>query len=108
NPAISTVSRQPQTTPTATGAGAPFIRSSRKSEIQGFIASGIAAGGSVNLPLKAAGGYLRGLLIKVVASGGTGTAAVASADGPWACIQSLLFKDPSGTPVVQVDGYGLY
>lgn len=106
NPATATVSRKPQTTGNAQG-GVPFTRASRKAQIQGFTSSGNALGALITQPLKAVGGYLRGLMVKVVASGGTGTVAVAAADAPYNIITSLLLRDPLGQPIVQIDGYGL-
>lgn len=108
NPAMSTVQRKPQTTANS-AAGVPFARASRKAQIQGFSSSGQAFGALITQPLKAVGGYLRGLWITVQATGGngSGTSAVAAADAPENVIASLLLRDPLGQPIVQVDGYGL-
>jgi hypothetical protein len=108
NPATSQVSRKPQTTAT-TGAGAssPFVRQSRRSQIQGFAIAGVPFGGLITQPLKAVGGYLRGLFITVQATGGTGTVAVAAADAPDNTIASLFLRDPLGQPIAQIDGFGL-
>lgn len=106
NPAAATVSRGPQTT---AGTGGPFIRLSRKAKIQGFSSAGVAFGSApVTTSLKPVGGYLRGLILFVQATGGTGAAAVYAADAPWNTIQNLRFNDPSGQPIFTLDGYGLY
>lgn len=106
NPAVSTVSRQPQTTASAQG---PFVRIARKAKIQGFTVPGVAFGsGPITQTLKPVGGYLRRLVLTVQATGATSTAAVvAAADAPWSCLQSILVKDPSGAPIYQSDGFGL-
>lgn len=108
NPAISTVQRKPQTTANS-AAGVPFGRASRQAGIQGFSVTGQSFGALITQPLKAVGGYLRGLWITVQASGGngSGTSATASSDAPENVISSLLLRDPLGQPIVQVDGYGL-
>jgi hypothetical protein len=109
NPAAATVSRQPQTT--AAGSG-PFIRLARKAKIQGFSSTGNSFGGApVTQSLKPVGGYLRGLILFVQAVSGTSTTTVtvsAAADAPWNVIQNLRFNDPSGQPILTLDGYGLY
>jgi len=111
NPSIATVGRQPQTTAQQGAQAAPFTRLARKAEIQGFSQSGIVftAPPPVTQNLKPVGGYLRYLVMLVQASSGGGTnACVASADAPFNSIQSFIFKDPSGQPFIQMDGYGLY
>jgi hypothetical protein len=109
NPAAATVSRGPQTTAQA---GGPFIRISRKAKIQGFSTSGVAFGAApVTTSLKPVGGYLRGLILFVQATGGTSTTTVTislAADAPWNAVQNLRFNDPSGQPILTLDGYGLY
>src|ERR1700724_1562037 len=109
NPAAATVSRQPQTT--AAGAG-PFIRLSRKAKIQAFATSGVAFGGAgITTSLKPVGGYLRGLILFVQATGAAATTTVTitpTADAPWNVIQNIRLNDPSGQPILTLDGYGLY
>lgn len=108
NPAMGTVSRQPQTT-TKSPAGAPFVRLSRKAQTRGFLVSGEAYGGFISEVLKPAGGYLRNLRLTITSStAGVATAGVLAADGPWNVIQSLLFRDPLGQPILNLDGFGLY
>lgn len=109
NPAAATVSRQPQTTG---GTGGPFIRLSRKAKIQGFASSGNAFGSApITQSLKPVGGYLRGLILFVQATGGTSTTTVTismAQDAPWNAISNIRFNDPSGQPILTLDGFGLY
>jgi hypothetical protein len=110
NASTGTVSRMPQTNAKPVG-GAPFVRMSRKAQVQGWGIAGVAFGTLVNPPLKAAGGYLSRLILTVTTgtvANGNLTAVTASADAPWNCIQSLFLRDPLGQPIVQTDGYGLY
>lgn len=106
NPATSQVSRRPQTTG-GSDPSVPFTRNSRKAEIQAYATSGTAFGALITQPLKAAGGYLRGLWITITATGGAGGSATAAADAPFSVITSCLLRDSMGQPIVQVDGYGL-
>lgn len=110
NAATGTVSRMPQTNQKPVG-GAPFVRMSRKAQVQGWSVAGVAFGALINPPLKAAGGYLSNLILTfttgAVANGNL-TAATAAADAPWNVIQSLFLRDPLGQPIVQTDGFGLY
>lgn len=87
--------------------GGPFIRYARDAQRPGYSRSGDTFGATITNPLSSAPGYLKGLFITVQASGGTGTVAVAAADAPWNVIQFLQFKDPWGTPVINLPGYEL-
>lgn len=107
-PALGTVSRQPQTTAQPAGPGAPFTRMSRQAQILGPVTSGQPFGALFTPPIKPVGGYVRFYPLYVTASGGTGTAAVASADAPYNTIQNLFLRDPFGQPIIQADGYSLY
>jgi len=62
-------------------------------------------GGSISVP---AYGYLRGLLLTVVVSGGVaGTAFQPNA--PWNILQNISLSEPNGAPLAQFnDGYQLY
>lgn len=54
-------------------------------------------------------GYLRSLLIRVDATGGTGTAAVAREDAPWNALDEITLSDVNGAPIVgPISGYDLY
>src|SRR5450830_367024 len=54
-------------------------------------------------------GFLRGLWIRVVASGGTGAGAVASADAPFNVLGACSVTDPDGAPIYTVNsGYTAY
>lgn len=108
NPSMGTVSRQPQTTgqPAAPGQ-APFSRLSRQGQILGPSLAGQTFGSLWTPILKPVGGYMRQMILTVTASGGNLTAATASADAPYNCIQNLFLRDPFGQPVIQASGYAL-
>jgi hypothetical protein len=54
-------------------------------------------------------GYMRGLLIMVDATGGTGAAAVAFEDAPWSAIAELVLYDVNGAPIIgPLSGHDLY
>ena len=107
-PALGTVSRQPQTTAQPAGAGAPFTRMSRQMQILGPFSAGNAYGSLFTPPIKPVGGYIRFYPLYITATGGSGTVAVASADAPWNAVQNLFLRDPFGQPIIQADGYSLY
>ena len=107
-PSLGTVSRQPQTTAQPAGGGAPFTRMSRQMQILGPVSAGNAFGTLFTPPIKPVGGYVRFYPLYVTATGGTGVAAVASADAPYNVIQNLFLRDPFGQPIIQADGYSLY
>jgi hypothetical protein len=109
-PALGTVSRQPQTTATPATAGVPFTRMSRQMQILGPVSAGLTFGTLFTPPIKPAGGYIRFYPLYVTASGGAGggTAAVASADAPYNILQNVFLRDPFGQPIIQADGYSLF
>lgn len=107
-PSLGTVSRQPQTTAQPTGGGAPFTRMSRQMQILGPVQAGLAFGALFTPQIKPVGGYVRFYPLYVTASGGSGVAAVASADAPYNTIQNLFLRDPFGQPIIQADGYSLF
>lgn len=109
-PALGTVSRQPQTTAMPASGGAPFSRMSRQMQILGPVSAGLAFGSLFTPNIKPAGGYIRYYPLYVTASGGVGTptAAVASADAPYNAIQNIFLRDPFGQPIIQADGYSLF
>jgi hypothetical protein len=109
-PALGTVSRQPQTTATPASAGVPFTRMSRQMQILGPVSAGLTFGTLFTPPIKPAGGYIRFYPLYVTASGGSGsgTNAVASADAPYNILQNVFLRDPFGQPIIQADGYSLY
>jgi len=109
-PALGTVSRQPQTTAQPAGAGAPFTRMSRQMQILGPASAGNAFGTLFTPNIKPVGGYVRYYPLYITAGGGNGgtTAAVGSADAPWNTIQNLFLRDPFGQPIIQADGYSLF
>jgi hypothetical protein len=107
-PALGTVSRQPQTTAEPTAGNAPFARMSRQMQILGPVSSGLPFGSLFTPPIKPAGGYIRFYPLYVTASGGSGVAAVASQDAPYNSIQNVFLRDPFGQPIIQADGYSLF
>src|SRR5215831_9369181 len=109
-PALGTVSRQPQTTAQPAGGNAPFTRMSRQGQILGPVSSGLTFGSLFTPQIKPVGGYVRYYPLYITASGGNGgtTAAVASADAPYNTIQNLFLRDPFGQPIIQADGYSLF
>lgn len=86
----------------------PFARSSKWHIEQGNSFSGIvintATPGTFNIPLPSYG-YLSAVLISVLATGGTGTAAVYFEDAPWSIFQNIVLTDVNGVPIWQLTGY---
>jgi hypothetical protein len=108
NPAMSTVGRDPQTTAAPSGAaGVPFPRLSRQGQVPGPLQAGFLYGALWTPILKPIGGYLRGLLFYVTATGGNLSAATAAADAPYNVIQNFYLRDPFGQPIIQASGYSL-
>ena len=66
----------------------------------------MALGGLVANPLVAAPGYTRGYRVKIISSGGTGTATLATINDTPGSIASLVqLKDSFGTPLIVGPGY---
>jgi hypothetical protein len=109
NVAAQTVGRLPQTTQGIPGGG-PFIRYAEQATALAYSTAGIAFGGLSNLPLTAVPGFLRALVVKVQASGGTGAnVPTLSADGPYNVISQFTLRDASGQPIFPaIDGFGLF
>jgi hypothetical protein len=107
-PALGTVSRQPQTTAAPATAASPFTRMSRKMQILGPVSAGQTFGSLFTPQIKPAGGYMRYYPLYIAATGGTGVAAVYAADAPYNLIQNIFLRDPFGQPIIQADGYSLY
>ena len=97
---------QPQTT--GEPAGGPFIRYVQRGWKAEYQVTGYTLSQLLTQPLVSEPGYLRSLRYKFTLSGGTGTVAVTSADGPYNLIQNLNFWDPYGIPIFSCDGYSLY
>lgn len=111
NPSMGTVSRSPQTTAAPSTSGVPFPRLSRQGQINGPAIAGQVLGGLWTPLLKPVGGYLRRLEMYVTTgatANGNFTAATATADAPWNCVQNFFLRDPFGQPIIQADGYALY
>lgn len=95
----------PQTTEPNTVSG-PFIRFAKNANRPGYTVSGLAFGSTIDNPLPSAPGYAKGYWITVSATGGSGTATVATAaDAPFSAIQFLQFKDAWGTPIITLNGW---
>lgn len=109
NPQAQTVGRLPQTTQ-GIPAGGPFIRYAEDAVALAYSTAGIAFSGVSNLPLTAVPGFLRGLIVKIQASGGSGATVVgANADAPHNVISQLTLRDASGQPIYPaIDGFGLF
>ena len=107
-PALGTVSRQPQTTAEPASGNVPFARMSRQMQILGPVQSGMAFGSLFTPQIKPAGGYIRFYPLYVTCSGGSGTSVTGAADAPWNAIQNVFLRDPFGQPIIQADGYSLY
>jgi hypothetical protein len=109
NPAAQTVGRLPQTTQ-GIPAGGPFIRYAEEAVALAYDTAGIAFGGVSNLPLTAVPGFLRALIVKMTATGGSGAQAVtAGTDAPMNAISQFTLRDASGQPIYPaIDGYGLF
>src|SRR5215469_11280741 len=107
-PALGTVSRQPQTTAEPTSGNAPFARMSRQMQILGPSQAGVTFGALFTPQIKPAGGYIAYYPLYITATGGTGAVAVASADAPWNVVQNIFLRDPFGQPIIQADGYSLF
>jgi len=109
NPQAQTVGRLPQTTQ-GVPAGGPFIRYAEEAVALAYDTAGIAFGGVSNLPLTAVPGFLRALIVKLTASGGSGAQVVtAGTDAPMNAISQLTLRDASGQPIYPaIDGFGLF
>src|SRR5215472_18906892 len=97
---------QPQTT--VEPPGGPFIRHSQPGRRQQYNTTGNAFGANITNPLVATPGYLRGIRVKVVGSGGTGGGATAAADAPWNIASLVTLRDAFGTPLVVGPGYEVF
>lgn len=107
-PALGTVSRNPQTTAVPASSASPFTRMSRQMQILGPVSAGQTFGSLFTPQIKPAGGYMRFYPLMIAATGGTGAAAVYSADAPFNAVQNIFLRDPFGQPIIQADGYSLY
>lgn len=94
---------QPQTT--IEPPGGPFLRHTQPGRRAQYVLSSQAFGGVITQPLVSAPGYLRGLRLRVQASGGTGGSAVAAADAPWNTVALVTLRDAFGTPLIVGPGF---
>ena len=110
NVAAQTVGRLPQTTQ-GLPSGGPVLRYAEEAHALAYSTAGVPFGGITNLPLTAVPGFLRALIVKVQATGGTGATAsvTGTADAPWSTISQLTLRDASGQPIFPaIDGFGLF
>jgi hypothetical protein len=95
---------QPQTT--VEPSGGPFVRHTQSGRRTQYNVTSVALGGLVANPLVAAPGFTRGYRVKIIASGGTGTATLATINDTPGSIASLVqLKDSFGTPLIVGPGY---
>jgi hypothetical protein len=95
---------QPQTT--VEPPGGPFLRHTQAGRRTQYNVTSVALGGLVANPLVAAPGYTKGYRVKIIASGGTGTATLATINDTPGSIASLVqLKDSFGTPLIVGPGY---
>lgn len=89
----------------------PFVRAAQE-HVEPFLDTTVPIGAStiaINPADVPAYGFMRGILIEVTATGGTGTAAVYKGDGPFSALTDVQVSDVNGAPIVgPVDGYDLY
>lgn len=90
----------------------PFTRAARehREQFYDFTTAALSAQSTQIGPIDvAAYGYLRGIWVTIDASGGTGTGAVAAADGPWSVIQQIQLMDVNGAPLCgPLSGHDLF
>lgn len=98
-----------QNTPTTL---VPFVRASAQHREGGNLDKTVALTasaqnlGTSDIP---AYGFLRGIMLYVSATGGTGTSVTAKEDGPWNVLQNIMISEPNGAPIVSFNsGYDLY
>src|SRR5438874_8971467 len=92
NVAAQAVGRLPQTTQ-GQPQGGPFIRYAEEAQALAY-SSSPSFGGVVNLPITAVSGFLRGLIVKLAATAGSGaTVATFAADAPWNALSYLMLSD---------------
>ena len=89
----------------------PFVRAALEHTEQfhdknhGTITASAQAEGPIDV---APFGFVRGIILKVTASGAAGAATLAD-DGPWNVLQNISVQDVNGRPIFgPVDGYDLY
>lgn len=86
----------------------PFIRATKKHYEPFFDATyALGANQTVIPPVSVpAYGFLRGVWVRVDATGGTGTAAVASQNAPFNALANIALQDVNGAPLIgPFDGY---
>lgn len=87
----------------------PFVQASKQGRQPAVNWTAVPGANAVNLgpvPLPASGGYLRRILLEVVASGGAGSG-VGNADYPWNLINGVRLLEPNSTPIIDLTGFNL-
>lgn len=95
---------------TASARTIPFVRSAREHEESGETRSVQLSTSVQTIPFRVpVYGYARSVVLKVdVAASGNSATVAMQPDAPWALIANATLKDASGTPLWNLDGYGLY
>jgi hypothetical protein len=87
----------------------PFARAAKSHVEQGQTFSVASPwGGKINAKIPTYG-FLTAVYITTQASGGSGSATVATTeDAPWNVYSNILLTDVNGTPIYNIDGYSTY
>jgi hypothetical protein len=107
SPALGTVSRLPQTSPTPGDASSPFVRLSREAMALTFDLTSTAFSANIVQQWKPVGGYLRRIRHEIISTGGSYTNTGTLAQKGYGLIGTYLFRDPLGQPIINLDGDGL-
>lgn len=107
SPALGTVSRMPQTSPTPGDASSPFVRLSREAIALTFDLTSQALSANIVQSWKPVGGYLRRIRHEIISTGGSYTNTGVLNQKGFGLIGTYLFRDPLGQPIINLDGDGL-
>src|SRR4029077_5043172 len=107
SPALGTVSRMPQTSPTPGDASSPFVRLSREAIALTFDLTSQAFSANIVQSWKPVGGYIRRIRHEIISTGGSYTNVGALPQKGFGLIGTYLFRDPLGQPIINLDGDGL-
>lgn len=107
SPALGTVSRLPQTSPTPGDQSSPFVRLSREAMSLTFDLTAQALSANIIQQWKPVGGYLRRVRHEIIATTGSYTNVGVLLQGGYGLIATYLFRDPLGQPIINLDGDGL-
>ena len=107
SPALGTVSRLPQTSPTPADASSPFVRLSREAMALTFDLTSQAFSANIVQQWKPVGGYIRRVRHEIISTGGSYTGTGTLNQKGYSLIGTYLFRDPLGQPIINLDGDGL-